>query len=164
MLWVGLGTATQRLAVVDVTDRARPRLVRHVVPPWGAHDVGWLPSGRGVWVTSGDRGAMAVFDLDGRPRVHLAAGAPPQHVSFGRGVAYVASGDDGTLTVHDLRTGLVVRRTRVPVGSYNVQQAWGRVLTPSLEHGTLCVLNDRGALIHRERVARSSHDASFVLA
>ena len=159
VLWVGLGTATQRLAVVDVADRARPRLLRHVVPPWGAHDVGWLPSGRGVWVTSGDRGAMAVFDLGGRPRVHLAAGAPPQHVSFGRGVAYVASGDDGTLTVHDLRTGRVLRRTRVPVGSYNVQHEGSYVLTPSLAKGTLCVLDEGGRVVRERHVAASSHDA-----
>ena len=158
VLWVRLGTATQRLAVVDVTDRARPRLLRHVVPPWGAHDVGWLPSGRGIWVTSGDRGAMAVFDLDGRPRVHLPAGAPPQHVSFGRGVAYVASGDDGTVTVHDLRTGRVLRRTRVPVGSYNVQHEGSYVLTPSLTRGTLCVLDERGRLVREQRIAASSHD------
>jgi DNA-binding beta-propeller fold protein YncE len=159
VLWVGLGTAAQRLAVVDVTDRARPRLLRQVVPPWGAHDVGWLPSGRGIWVTSGDRRAMAVFDLEGRPRVHLAAGAPPQHVSFGRGVAYVASGDDGTVTVHDLRTGRVLRRTRVPVGSYNVQHEGSYVLTPSLARGTLCVLDQAGRVIREQRVAASSHDA-----
>jgi DNA-binding beta-propeller fold protein YncE len=162
VLWVGLGTATQRLAVVDVVEPARPRLLRHVVPPWGAHDVGWLPSGRGVWVTSGDRGAMAVFDLDGRPRVHLPAGAPPQHVSFGRGVAYVASGDDGTLTVHDLRTGRVLRRTRVPVGSYNVQHEGAYVLTPSLAKGTLCVLDDGGRVLRERHIAASSHDACLV--
>jgi len=161
-LWVGLGTAARSLAVVDVSMPARPRLVRHVVPPWGAHDVGWLPSGSGVWVTSGDRGAMAVFDLDGRARVRLPAGSPPQHVTFGRGVAYVSSGDDGTVDVHDLRSGRVLRRTRVPVGSYNVQHEGSYVLTPSLARGTLCVLDESGRVLHTRRIAASSHDVCLV--
>src|SRR5205085_12342629 len=140
-LWVGLGTAARSLAIVDVSERARPRLRGHVTPPFGAHDVGWLPGGSGVWVTSGDSRQLAIFDLEGRLQARLRAGAPPQHVSFGRGVAYVTSGDDGTLDVHDLRTGRVVRRSRVPVGSYNVQHEGSYVLTPSLDRGTLCVLD-----------------------
>ena len=107
---------------------------------------------------------MAIYDAHTRERLaSFRADAPPQHVTFARGVAFVTSGDDGTLRVHAL-DGRLLRVTRVPVGSYNVQQAWGRVLTPSLDQGTVCVLNDRGVLMHRERVARSSHDASFVLA
>jgi hypothetical protein len=38
------------------------------------------------------------------------------------------------------------------------------VVTPSLGHGTLCILDEGGALLHRERVARSSHDACIVRA
>jgi DNA-binding beta-propeller fold protein YncE len=161
-LWVGLGTAARSLAVVDVSHPARPRLVRHVTPPFGAHDVGWLPGGEAVWVTSGDSRAMAVLGRDGRPRFQLAAGAPPQHVSFGRGVAYVTSGDEGTLDVHDLRTGRVLQRTRVPVGSYNVQHEGSYVLTPSLARGTLCVLGDGGRVLRERRIAASSHDACLV--
>ena len=92
----------------------------------------------------------------------MPAGAPPQHVSFGRGVAYVTSGDDGTLHVHDLRTGRVVRRVRVPVGSYNVQHAGSYVLTPSLLRGTLTLLDERGVVLRVTRVASSSHDACLV--
>jgi DNA-binding beta-propeller fold protein YncE len=161
-LWVGLGTAVRSLAVVDVSDRARPRFVRRVTPPWGAHDVGWLPSGASVWVTSGDSHETAVFGLDGRARVRMPAGAPPQHVSFGRGVAYVTSGDDGTLHVHDLHTGRVLRRVRVPVGSYNVQHAGSYVLTPSLARGTLTVLDEGGVVSRVVQVATSSHDACLV--
>jgi DNA-binding beta-propeller fold protein YncE len=163
-LWVGLGNASDRVAVVDVTQPARPRLVRYVRPPFGAHDVGWLPDGRAVWVTSGDRGAMAVFDARTfEPLRRLAAGAPPQHVTFGAGVAYVTSGDDGTLHVHSLRDGRAVRATTVPTGSYNVQHGYARVLTPSLAHGTLTVLDGAGRLLREVRVAPSSHDACFVV-
>ena len=163
-LWVSLGSKAKRVAVVDISSPASPRLVARVAPPFLAHDVGFAPDGRHVWVTSGAQHAMAIYDLRTRERLaSFRADAPPQHVTFARGAAFVTSGDDGTLRVHRL-DGRLLRVTKVPVGSYNVQQAWGRVLTPSLEQGTVCVLNDRGALIHRERVARSSHDASFVLA
>jgi hypothetical protein len=65
--------------------------------------------------------------------------------------------------VQSLRDGHVLRTTAVPVGSYNVQEAWGWIITPSLERGTLCVLDPRGRLRHRVQVARSSHDACFVM-
>jgi DNA-binding beta-propeller fold protein YncE len=162
-LWVGLGTASERVAVVDVADVARPKLAGHVRPPFGAHDVGWLPDGRAVWVTSGDRGAMAVFDARTRtPLLRLRAGAPPQHVTFGQDVAYVTSGDDGTLDVRSLRDGRVLRTTRIPAGSYNVQRDAGRVATPSLARGTVCILDARGVMRHELRVAASSHDACFL--
>jgi DNA-binding beta-propeller fold protein YncE len=163
-LWVSLGSKAKRVAVVDISSAASPRLMAQVAPPFLAHDVGFAPDARHVWVTSGAQHAMAIYDLHTRTRLaSFPADAPPQHVTFARGVAFVTSGDDGTLRVHAL-DGRLLRVTRVPAGSYNVQQAWGRVVTPSLDEGTVCVLDDRGALIHRERVARSSHDASFVLA
>ena len=65
-LWVGLGSASQRVAIVDVSDRARPRLERLVRPPFLAHDVGFDPGGEHVWVTSGNAREIAVFDRNGR--------------------------------------------------------------------------------------------------
>jgi hypothetical protein len=155
-LWIGLGTASPVLVVVDVTDPRRPRLHGTVRPPFAAHDVGFAPSGR-VWVTAGDARTIAVYD---RRRVRvLAADAAPQHVTFLDGRAFVTSGDDGTLRVYDERAGRLLRTTRVPVGSYNVQFAAGRVITPSLNAGTLCVLDASGLERERVRVAASSHDA-----
>jgi hypothetical protein len=63
-----------------------------------------------------------------------------------------------------LRDGRIVRTTAVPEGSYNVQEAFGAVVTPSLDRGTLCVLGRNGKLLRRVAVARSSHDACFVMA
>jgi DNA-binding beta-propeller fold protein YncE len=163
-LWVALGSKAEELAVLDVREPRRPQLVTRVRPPFLAHDVGFAPNGRTVWVTSGAAKAMAVYDARGRRvRGRLAADAPPQHVTFLGGHAYVASGDDGTLRVHDLATGALRHVARVPVGSYNVQQGFGLVLTPSLERGTLCVLSQAGRVEHELRVARSSHDACFVM-
>jgi DNA-binding beta-propeller fold protein YncE len=150
-LWVGLGTASEELAVVDVADPRRPRLTGAVRPGFLAHDVGFAPDGR-VWVTAGEEPTIAVYERGAfRP---LPAGSAPQHVSFLGGRVFVTSGDDGTLHVQHGRT------TRVPVGSYNVQHVGGRIVTPSLNAGTLCVLDAQGRLLHRVRVASSSHDAA----
>ena len=55
------------------------------------------------------------------------------------------------------------RSAPVPVGSYNVDEGFGLVFTPSLSRGTLCTFSARGAAIEQSRVARSSHDACFVM-
>ena len=155
-LWIGLGTASPELAVVDVSDPRRPRLRGTVRPPFPAHDVAFAPSGR-VWVTAGEARAVAVYDR-GHVRT-LAADAAPQHVTFLDGRAFVTSGDEGTLRVYEERSARLLRTTRVPVGSYNVQFAADCVLTPSLNAGTLCVLDAQGTQRVRVRVAVSSHDA-----
>jgi hypothetical protein len=162
-LWVGLGTASPELAVVDVADPRRPRLRGRVKPPFAAHDVGFAPSGR-VWVTAGEARSVAVYGRNGEPRV-LAADGAPQHVTFLAGRAFVSSGADGTLRVYDERTARLLRTSRIPTGSYNVQslssRGWGgRILTPSLAAGTLCVVDAHGRVRDRTRVAPSCHDAA----
>jgi DNA-binding beta-propeller fold protein YncE len=164
LLWIALGTEAREIAVVDVSRPARPRLAARIKPPFLAHDIGFAADGRQVWVTSGDRGALAVYNARTRKVVRrLPAGAPPQHVAFYGDKVYVTSGDDGSFRVQALGDGRILRATGVPVGSYNVQQGWGRILTPSLDQGTLCVLDTRGRLLRRVRVASSSHDACFMM-
>jgi hypothetical protein len=160
-LWVGLGTSSAQVAVVDVTDPRRPMRRALVTPPFRAHDVGFSPDGRQVWVTAGTAGETGIYGVGGTLQGTLRADAAPQHVTFGLSAAYVTSGDSGTLQVHSRATGRVLRTTEIPVGSYNVQHGAGRVITPSLSHGTLTVLNERGALLARVRVAESCHDACF---
>ncbi len=160
-IWVALGSKAKEVAVVDARDRLRPRLVARFRPPFLAHDVAFAPDGRHVWVSSGDRFELAVYDprgsLVGRP----SGDWPPQHVSFAAATAYVTSGWSGTLRLHRL-DGRPLREVPVPVGSYNVQQGLGRVVTPSLGRGTVTILDQDGRLLRRERVARSSHDACLV--
>ena len=164
ILWVSLGSKAERVAIVDVSRPNEPRLLYRLRPPFPAHDVGAVPGGRQVWVSSGDRGALAIFDRrSGRVLKRLPADAPPQHVTFSGGKAYVTSGEDGTLRVHSLRDGRVLRETAVPIGSYNVQEASGWIVTPSLDRGTFCVLTRTGRLLRRVQVAPSSHDACFVM-
>ena len=161
LAWTALGNKAERVAVVDLRDPRRPRVTRRFAPPFLAHDVGLVTSGR-RWVTSGSERRLAVYEGTRRVAV-LPAGTPPQHVAFLDGRAFVTSGDDGTLHVHDVRTGRLLRRTRVPGGSYNVQQGWGMILIPSLSRGTLCLADRQGRLVRTTRVARSSHDTSFVM-
>ena len=167
-LWVALGNKADELAVLSLSDRARPRVVSRIRPPFLAHDVGFTPGGRRVWVTAGDRNRIAIYDADGDLQRTLAADAPPQHVTFAGGRAFVTSGDDGLLRVHAL-DGTLLRSERVPVGSYNVQASWNDrrarqwILSPSLATGTLCAFSPRGAPLHELRVARSSHDACYLV-
>lgn len=164
MLWVSLGSKAEEVAVVDVSRPLAPRLVRRFRPPFLAHDVGIAPGGRHVWLSSGDRGALAVYDRrTGDVLRRLPADAPPQHVTFSGSRAYVTSGDDGSLRVLALQDGSVLRTTKVPVGSYNVQEAFGWIVTPSLDRGTVCVLDRQGRLARRVQVSPSSHDACFAM-
>jgi hypothetical protein len=147
-LWVGLGSASEHVAVVST---APLRHVGNLTPGFLAHDVGLAPDGR-LWVTSGSAGVLAIGD-----RRHSADRAP-QHVTFGNGRVFVTSGDSGTLHAqsHD---GLILSRVSVPVGSYNVQFAANHVITPSLLHGKLAVLDALGRLLATLQVAGSCHDA-----
>lgn len=168
-LWVALGNKAPAIAVVSLAEPRRPRVVGTIRPPFLAHDVGFTPGGRRAWVTSGDRGRIAIYDARRNELVRtLAADAPPQHVTFLGDRAFVTSGDDAVLRVHAL-DGRLLRSEPVPPGSYNVQCSWDEprarrwVLTPSLSRGTLSTFTPRGAALHELRVARSSHDACFIV-
>jgi DNA-binding beta-propeller fold protein YncE len=161
-LWTALGTKAERVAVLDVREPRRPRLTRVFAPPFLAHDVVAAPDGTHVWVTSGSHDAIAVYrPLGGVPLV-IRADAPPQHVAFAAGRAYLASGAAGSLQVRSVGGGLE-RSGRIPRGSYNVTYGTTRlraaVVTPSLDRGTVCVLAPSGSVRLVRRVARSAHDA-----
>jgi hypothetical protein len=161
LLWVGLGTASSHVAVVDVADPRRPKRLALVAPPFGAHDVGFTPDGRHVWVTSGDEGATALYRASGSLVARHTADAAPQHVTFDGGVAFVTSGDAGTLRVLSQDGTRQLREVAVPRGSYNVQYGRGLVLTPSLGGGMLTVLDAHGRVLASIRIAQSCHDACF---
>ena len=162
-LWVALGNKASSLAVLSLAEPRRPRVVGTIRPPFLAHDVGFAPGGRRAWVTSGDRGRIAIFEARTGKLVRTIAGdAPPQHVAFMGDRAFVTSGDDAVLRVHSL-DGRLLGSAPVPVGSYNVQQGHRWILSPSLSEGTLSAFSPRGVQLHELRVARSSHDACFVV-
>ena len=163
MLWAALGSSAAAIAVVDVADPLHPRLRRRVRPPFLAHDVAFSPSGRRVWVTAGRERRIAVLPARGAGgAVVLGADEAPQHVSFGHGRAFVASGDGASVRAHDLRDWRVRHVARVPYGSYNVQAGAGFIVTPSLSRGTLTVL-DRTGRVRRELEInlKAAHDAGI---
>jgi hypothetical protein len=55
-----------------------------------------------------------------------------------------------------------VRAARVPIGSYNVQRGGGMILTPSLNTGTLTLLDRAGRVRASARVASAAHDACVI--
>jgi DNA-binding beta-propeller fold protein YncE len=160
-IWTALGTAAPRIAVLDAADAAQPKLVRTFAAPFLAHDVVFAPDSRTVWVTSGDERQIALYRGGRRPARVLAAGAAPQHVTFTREKAFVASGEDGTVRRHRLDGGLV-REARVPTGSYNVAFGFDRLVTPSLGQGTVTFLDRNGRVAAVRKVARAAHDVCIV--
>jgi hypothetical protein len=162
-LWVALGKAAREIAVVDLARPRRPRVRRLLHPPFLAHDVACSPAGRRLWISSGDRGRLALYARgSAEPLTVLAAGAPPQHVSFGAGFAYVASGEDGSLDVQRIGSGRRVARAAVAKGSYNVQHGAGLVITPSLDDGVVTIVAESGHVRSRTRIAAAAHDACLI--
>ena len=47
-------------------------------------------------------------------------------------------------------------------GSYNVQHGAGRVVTPSLDDGTVTIVGESGRVIARTRIAAAAHDACLI--
>jgi DNA-binding beta-propeller fold protein YncE len=161
-LWVALGSSAAEIADLDLRDRTRPRVVARVRPPFLAHDVAFS-SGRRVWITAGREPRIALIDTADQRAVRvLHADAAPQHVSFGHGVAYVASGDGASVRVHELMHGRVRRTARVPYGSYNIQAGAGAVVTASLARGMLTILDRAGRVQREVRVAPAAHDACLL--
>jgi DNA-binding beta-propeller fold protein YncE len=161
-VWTALGSTAPELAVLDTSAPRRPRLVRTIAPPFLAHDVVFAPDGTGIWVTSGSVRQIALFQRDSeRPRRLIAADAPPQHIAFGQGEVFVASGEDGTVRRHRL-DGRLLSRARVPLDSYNVTFGWGAAVTPSLGRGTVSVLDGEGRVRRIRRIAKAAHDACVV--
>ena len=116
-------------------------------------------------MTSGDREQLALYERGrAQPIAVLAAGTPPQHVTFGAGRAYVASGDDSSLRVQRIGDGARLRHTAVAKGSYNVQHGAGRVVTPSLDDGTVTIVGESGRVIASTRIAAAAHDACLIWA
>lgn len=161
-VWTALGSTAPKLAVLDTSAPRRPRLVRTIAPPFLAHDVVFAPDGRSIWVTSGSVRKIALYPHGSeRPRRLIEADAPPQHIAFGRGEVFVASGEDGTVRRHRL-DGELLSRAHVPLDSYNVTFGWGSAVTPSLGRGTVSVLDGEGRLRRVRRIAKAAHDACIV--
>jgi len=166
-LWIALGERARRIAVVDTTVAARPRLIGHVDPDGLAHDLAFTPSGRRVWVTSDVGSEVRTFDSGTLRPVGDAVigGTPPQHVAFGAFSntrnAYVTSGNDGTVRLISLQTGRTWRMVGLPSGSYNLATFGSFLVTSSLTNGTITELTDSGRIVLKKRVAPAARDVAI---
>jgi len=162
VLWASLGSKAERIAVLGLADPRRPTFERTITPSFLAHDVVFAPDGRHAWVTAGAGRRIAIHRVATGEVVRvLTADRAPQHVAFVGELAFVASGDDGTLRVHRL-DGRLVRHVDVPLGSYNVSYGRGRAVTPSLSLGTVSFLDESGRVRAVRDIARAAHDACIV--
>ena len=162
-LWVALGLEAPAVVVVDLEEPLGPRVRGRLELPFLAHDVVCAPDGRRLWVTSGVEPRIALY-RPGRsaPLRMVDADAAPQHVSFGPGRAFVASGEDGSLVTHEQLSAAVLGRDRLPRGSFNLSRRGELVVSPSLEQGTVTIADRDGRVLLSRRVADSSHDACLV--
>ena len=162
-LWVALGKEAPEVMSVSLSDPERPRVQGRLELPFLAHDVVCAPDGRRLWVTSGTERRIALY-RPGRPAplATVPSDAAPQHVRFGHGKAFVASGDDGALVTHDAASARVVNRDRLPLGSFNISGLGDLIVSPSLEQGTVTLADRRGRVLLSRKISESSHDACLV--
>lgn len=166
--WVALGERARAITVLDTTSPGAPRVIGHVDPDGEAHDLGFSPNGKRVWITYDDRSIVAIVDAQTRRRLGtLSAGSPPQHIAFDQFSnarhAYLTSGDDGTLQIVSLRTLRIVRDVPVSRGSFNVSTGGDLVLSSSLTTGTLTEMTGSGHVLLRKRVAPAARDVALAV-
>ena len=151
-LWTALGTTAERVAVLDTRDPRRPRLDRTFAPPFLAHDVVFAPDGHRLGHVRRRRSHRHL--PAGRTRARARGRIAHRSTSRSRGEGLRRERRRRHRSPPPSRRRLV-RRRRVPVGSYNVTFGWRRVVTPSLAEGTLSLLDGNGACRAVARRARS---------
>ena len=154
-----LGTKAPRLALVDVSRPRRPRLLRTFPADDLAHDVGFSPDGRQLWISSGVDQRLAVHDAQ-----HAAAAAHARRrwAAAARDVRRdrrSASTWPAARAARCASTGWPTpgswARARIPAGSFNVCAQAGRVITPSLERGHAHAARPPGPAQHARRAERA---------
>jgi len=161
-VWIALGESASTIVVVDTSDPARPRVTGQFDPGFPVHDLLFTPDGRRVWITPSTGADVGVFSARSRRmRFQVPGGAPPQHVAFGGGRAYVASGYGSQIELVSLDTGRVLKVAHAVYGSFNLDVAGGFVAVASLLRGTLSVYDDRLQLLRVRRIAPAARDVAI---
>jgi DNA-binding beta-propeller fold protein YncE len=161
-VWVALGQTAQSITILRALDPGHPHVAGSFHPPFMAHDLLFSPGGKQVWITSADTDYVGVFSARTRRLLfRVPAGAPPQHLVFANGSAYITSGYGSSIEEVNLFTGRVVRRTGAPYGSFDLDAAGGYVATASLLRGTLAIYNKQLRLIRIRQLAPSTEDVAL---
>jgi DNA-binding beta-propeller fold protein YncE len=161
-VWVALSQTARTITLLSTVNPSRPRVVGYLHPPFLAHDLLFSPGGRDVWVTSADTSYVAAFNArTHRLLFRVPAGAPPQHLAFANGNAYITSGYGASIERVDLNSGRVLRRVSAPYGSFDLDAAGGYVATASLLRGTLAIYDKQLRLIRVRQLAPSTEDVAL---
>jgi DNA-binding beta-propeller fold protein YncE len=167
-VWVALSQAARTITVLRTVapgrsaDPGHPRVVGYFHPGFLAHDLLFSPGGRQVWITSADGASVAVFRASTRRLMwRIPAGAPPQHIAFANGFAYITSGYGSSIEQVSLDTGRVIRQVYAPYGSFDLDAGGGYVVTSSLLEGTLAIYDEGLQLLHVRRLAPSTEDVAL---
>jgi len=167
-VWVALGQAAQTLALLSTVTRSgtvdlgRPHVIGHFDPAFLVHDLLFSPGGEQVWITSADTSYVGVFSArTHRLLFRVPAGAPPQHLVFANGYAYITSGYGSSIEQVDPHSGHVVRRVPAPYGSFDLDAADDYVVTASLFRGTLAIYGRRLRLLRISKLASSTEDVAL---
>ncbi|HWD74837.1 MAG TPA: hypothetical protein VG371_06830 [Solirubrobacteraceae bacterium] len=161
-LWIALGEQARTIVIVDTAHVEDPRLIGRFDPGFPAHDLAFSPDGRRVWVTSAAGPDVIVLRAsDHRALFRVPVGPPPQHIAFAGGDAYLTSGYGSTLERVSAGTGRIIRRTRSPYGSFEVDAAGGFVTTASLLNGRLAIYNRRLKLLRVIKLGPATRDVAI---
>jgi DNA-binding beta-propeller fold protein YncE len=161
-LWVALGQAAPALTLISTADLGHPHVVSYLHPGFLAHDLLFSPGGKQVWITSADTSYVGVFSSRTRRLLfRVPGGAPPQHLVFANGYAYITSGYGSGIEQVDLHSGRVLRRVFAPYGSFDLDAAGGYVVTASLMRGTLAIYDRELRLLRVSQLAPSAEDVAL---
>jgi hypothetical protein len=115
-----------------------------------------------VWITSADTTDVGVFSARTRHLLFtVPAGAPPQHLAFDGGFAYITSGYGSLIEKVRAADGRVLARAHAPYGSFDLDAADGYVVTASLLRGTLAIYDRDLRLLHVRQLAPSTEDVAI---
>jgi streptogramin lyase len=167
-VWIALSQTAQTLTILSTVtpsgrvDLGHPHVVGHFSPPFLAHDLWFSPGGTAIWITSANASYVGVFNAHThRLLFEVPAGAPPQHLVFAEGYAYITSGYGSSIERVDPFTGRVIKRTYAPYGSFDLDAARGYVVTASLLRGTLAIYDKGLALKRIAQLAPSTEDVAL---
>lgn len=173
-VWVALGENAQQITTLStVTSRpappsspvinpGRPRVTGHFTPGFAAHDLGFSPDGRSIWVTAATGSDVTAFDARNHHVLfRVPVGAGPQHLVFEGPYAYLSSGYGSIIEKVNAATGRVITRSSSPYGSFELSAADGYVVTASLLRGTLAVYTPGLKLLRVVRLAPATREVAI---
>jgi DNA-binding beta-propeller fold protein YncE len=146
--WVALGESASTIVVADVADPRHMRVLRRLHPATQAHDIAFYPDRRTVWVSSSSQPYISVYRAaSGRLLDTVPAGRAPQHALFAGGHAYVTSGYGSSIEMVDPVRRTILKRAKLPYGSFNLASAARWLVATSVLNGEVTVL--RAATLRR---------------